>query len=49
MKLAGHAIAAAVAAFFALSAHAQAPQRFTPDKPLKFGNGTPKARRARRK
>ncbi len=44
MKFAGHAIVAIAAAFFALSAHAQTPQRFTPDKPLKFDNGTPKAR-----
>jgi hypothetical protein len=38
------AVAAFAVAFASSTAHAQAPQRFTPDKPLRFDIGTPKAR-----
>ncbi len=38
------AIASLVLAVMAAGAHAQTPQRFTPDKPLEFDIGTPKAR-----
>ena len=38
-----HVIASLVLLSAVVGAHAQAPQRFTPDKPLKFDAGTPKA------
>lgn len=39
-----HAVVAVAVAFASSAAQAQAPQRFTPDKPLRFDIGTPKAR-----
>jgi len=39
-----HAVPFVLLALAASAVHAQAPQRFTPDKPLRFDIGTPKAR-----